>query len=79
MMFPDRKECTIEFEDVAKTEIIHVCADKAVKNCTIEGDIVCSTIYETSKFLRGLQSTEEAFFLLTQRHPKIYFDAVEIY
>ena len=53
MMFPGRKECNIEFEDVAKTEIIHVCADKAIKNCTIEGEVVCSTIYETSKLFKG--------------------------
>jgi hypothetical protein len=49
------QECNIEFEEVAKTEIIHVCTTKAERNCSITGDNVCSIIFETGEQLARLE------------------------
>ena len=42
------QECYIEYEDVAKTEVIRICSEKADRNCTAEGDEICKTIFVTS-------------------------------
>ena len=45
------QECNIGYEDVAKTELIHVCSEKAERDCNEKGEDVCSTVYVTSKYL----------------------------
>jgi hypothetical protein len=42
-----KKECFIEYEDVAKTEVVRICSAKAERNCDTVGPIVCTTVYQT--------------------------------
>jgi hypothetical protein len=51
------QECNIEFEYVAKREVVRLCNVRANRNCTVEGEETCSTVYETGddgKFLSEL-------------------------
>ncbi len=39
-MFILLQECNIEYEEVAKTELIHVCSTRAEKDCDVVGENV---------------------------------------
>jgi hypothetical protein len=60
------QECFIEYEDIAKTEVVRICSEKADRDCGIEGEVKCETIFVTSK-LRDDQICvfSEAVFLVT--------------
>jgi hypothetical protein len=44
------QECFIEYEDIAKTEVVRICSEKADRDCGIEGEVKCETLFVTSKF-----------------------------
>jgi hypothetical protein len=57
------QECNIGYEEVAKTETIHVCSTKATRNCSVEGEQICKTVYEVGN--------DSVFFIRLHLHWQI--------
>ncbi len=44
-----KKDCTIQYKSVPKSETVRTCSKKARRDCDAEGPRVCTTEHETSE------------------------------